>query len=59
MDLSNLVEHVEGFDKLPPREKIRLFAWHLHAHKGVEYFDFDAIRACYREIHLVPDDIAK
>jgi hypothetical protein len=59
MELKDLVEQVDGFDKLPPREKIQLFAWFLHTQKKVEHFDYDAIRFCYRELHIVPDEIGK
>ena len=52
MELSELVQQVEGFDALPPREKIRLFAWFLHTHKRKDSFDNAAVRACYDELHL-------
>ena len=52
MELKDLVEQVEGFDSLPPREKIRLFAWHLHTNNGKEVFDNAAIRACYDDFIL-------
>ena len=58
MDLRELVEQVEGFDALPPREKIRLFAWHLHTNKGKESFQNAAIRACYDELHLAVPNVA-
>lgn len=58
MQLQELVDQVEGFDGLPPRDKIRLFAWWLHAHNGVEHFNNDAIRDCYRAVHVQPDQIA-
>ncbi|MDQ2084312.1 hypothetical protein RA307_29345 [Xanthobacteraceae bacterium Astr-EGSB] len=59
MRLSELVDQVAGFDKLPPREKIQLFAWYLHTHKGVEHFGSDNIRACFKELHLVPGEVGK
>src|SRR6516162_5780874 len=58
MTLEELVGQVAGFDGLAPRDKIRLFAWWLHAHKGVETFDYDAIRACYTQLHIPPDQVA-
>jgi hypothetical protein len=58
MELGELAQQVEGFDALPPREKIRLFAWYLHAHKGKESFDNAAIRGCYDELHLAQPNIA-
>jgi hypothetical protein len=59
MQLHELVSQVADFDKLPPRDKIRLFAWHLHTHKGQEHFGSDHIRALYKELHMVPDDVGK
>ena len=59
MELPDLVGQVDNFGDLPPREKIRLFAWWLHAHKGVELFGNEAIRGCYKTVHLPPDQIAK
>jgi hypothetical protein len=59
MELSELVEEVEGFDALPPREKIRLFAWHLHTHKGMSSFDNATIRACFSAIHVVDPNVSK
>lgn len=58
IELGDLIIHVSGFDKLPPREKIRLFAWFLHTHRATESFDLDAIRNCYKQLHLVPDQIS-
>ena len=58
MELSELIQQVQEFDRLKPREKIRLFAWHLHTHKGKELFDSAAIRGCYDELHLAPPNVA-
>jgi hypothetical protein len=59
MQLHELVDQVAGFDKLPPREKIRIFAWYLHAQKSMEHFGSDHIRACFKELHMVPGDVGK
>lgn len=59
MQLSELVDQVADFDKLPPREKIRLFGWYLHTYRGQEHFGSDNIRALYKELHMVPDDVGK
>jgi hypothetical protein len=58
MELRELVEQAKGFDTFPPREAIRLFAWHLHTNKGKEFFDNAAIRACYGELHLAAPNVA-
>lgn len=55
--LVDLIAQVEGFDDLPPREKIKLFAWHLHTHKGAETFGNAEIRNCFREIAAEPPDV--
>lgn len=54
MTLQELVDQVEGFESLPPRETIRLFVWWLHVHGGRESADNIAVRACYNQVHL-PD----
>jgi hypothetical protein len=59
MELRELVQQVEEFDALPPREKIRLFGWHLHTNKGKSSFDNGAIRGCYDELHLAPPNVAQ
>ena len=59
MELSELVEQVEGFDDLPLRDKIRLFAWHLHTNKGRELFGNSGIRGCFDELHLRDPNVAK
>jgi hypothetical protein len=53
MELSEFVDQVKGFDKLPPREKIKLFGWYLHTHEKRELFHSDHIRTCYKKVHLV------
>jgi hypothetical protein len=58
MELTDLVEQIADFDTLPPRQKIRLFAWYLHVHRSIEVFDYEAIRSCYKQLHLVPDVVS-
>jgi hypothetical protein len=57
MELSELVDQVESFDKLPPREKIKLFGWYLHTQEKKEHFHSDHIRACFKKLHLVPGEV--
>lgn len=52
MMLQELVALVGGFHALPPREKIRLFAWYLHTHKKFDTFKNGDVRACFDELHL-------
>lgn len=58
MELADLVQQVEGFDKLPPRETIRLFAWWLHTHQNKEVFDNADIRSCYDRLHMSQPNVA-
>lgn len=58
MDLKDLIDLVDDFDSKEPREKIRLFAWFLHAHRKKETFDNAAIRACFREIHALDPGVS-
>jgi hypothetical protein len=52
MHLHELVDQVEGFNALPPRDVIRLFAWWLHVHGGREIIDNEALRKCYNDLHM-------
>lgn len=56
--VADFIAQVEGFDSLPPREKIKIFAWHLHVHMGLECFGNAEIRQCFRDIHTEPPDVA-
>ncbi len=58
MELADLAAQVDGFDNLPPREKIRLFAWHLHTNGGKDVFDNAMIRSCYDQLHLAVPNVA-
>jgi len=58
MGLSEFVQQVDNFDALSTREKIKLFAWHLHTHGDMEAFDNAAIRSCFRELHLDTPDVS-
>jgi hypothetical protein len=58
MQLNELVDQVEGFNKLSPRETIRLFSWWLHVHGGRETIDNDALRKCYDELHMSAPNVA-
>jgi hypothetical protein len=58
MDLADLVNQVSGFDAATPGEKIRLFAWFLHTHRGMETFGTSDIRSCYEKLHLSPPNVA-
>lgn len=54
MTLADLARAVPGFDGLPHVAKIKLFAWHLHTNRGVEYFRPADISRCFDELHLAP-----
>ena len=57
MTLFDFIAQVDGFDALAPREKIKLFGWHLHQQKGLETFGNGEIRECFRLIHSEPPDV--
>jgi hypothetical protein len=58
MQVADFVAQVGGFDGLPPREKIQLFAWFLHTHRGQEVFDSGGIRVCFDELHALQPNVA-
>jgi hypothetical protein len=58
MELSDLVNQVSSFDGAAPGEKIRLFAWFLHTHRGMATFKTTDVRACYKKRHLPVPNIA-
>jgi hypothetical protein len=58
MTLSEFVAQLAGFDGPPPRDKIRLFAWYLHSHDGVEVLTNDNVRECFRQIAADPPNVS-
>lgn len=52
MELAELVEQVPSFDSATPKDKVKFFAWWLHAHGGKETFGPADIRACSAKIHV-------
>ncbi|TAU26486.1 hypothetical protein ELI48_10095 [Rhizobium ruizarguesonis] len=58
MFLADFVQQVDGFDALSPKDKIKVFGWYLHVHKALASFDNEAIRACFKQIHLTPPDVS-
>jgi len=59
MELADLVNQIDEFDKASPRHKIRLFAWFLHTHRAKETFDNAQVRGCFVELHLADPSVAK
>jgi hypothetical protein len=51
MTLAELIARTPNFDTSSHYDKIRLFAWHLHAQQNIEIFDNSLIRDCYRTVH--------
>jgi hypothetical protein len=58
MKLQELVDQVEGFNTLPPRDKIQLFAWWLHVHGSRETVDNALLRNCFDELHLLDPKVS-
>lgn len=52
MQLQELVDQIAGFDTAAPKEKIKLFAWWLHAHGGRELFGPADVRGCFSAVHM-------
>jgi hypothetical protein len=59
MELTDLANQVDGFNKASAREKIQLFGWFLHTHGGKEVFDSTDIRGCFSRLHMVDPNVAK
>jgi hypothetical protein len=59
MRLAEFVAETQGFENLQPREQIRLFGWFLHTYGNASSFDNDAIRGCFRQLHMVTPDVHK
>jgi hypothetical protein len=58
MELADFVRQAPGFAGFSPREQICLFAWFLHTYRCVETVTNTNIRACFRELDLVPPDVS-
>lgn len=51
-ELAEFVKNVDGFGDLGHSDKIKLFGWFLHVHRGQDRFDAQAIRKCYDDVHV-------
>ena len=51
MKLEDFVRAVEKYDQLGPTDKIRVFAWHLHRHRGLERFRTSHLTQCFEDLH--------
>ncbi|WEX85990.1 hypothetical protein PZN02_002237 [Sinorhizobium garamanticum] len=58
MEISEFVHQVDGFDGLAPKEKIKVCAWFLHVHKAMASFDNEAVRNCFKQLHLNSPDVS-
>ncbi len=58
MELSEFVQQVDGFETTTPRDKIKIFAWFLHTHKLMTAFDNEAIRNCFKQLHIAAPDVS-
>lgn len=59
MELAEFVDRVSDFHSLSPREKMRLFAWHLHVNEGLELIDNASVRGCFVKIHEPAPNVAR
>ena len=51
-ELEQLVESIENFDGWGHGEKLKFFAWYIHAQKRRDRFDPAALRSCYEEVGI-------
>jgi hypothetical protein len=58
MELSEFITVVGNFDSCDGMEKIKLLAWHLHAHEGRDRFDRPDIRKCFANLHQASPDLS-
>lgn len=58
MLLADFIQQVDGFDSLSPKDKIKVFGWYLHVHKSMASFDNEAVRACFKQLHLMSPDLS-
>src|SRR5436305_2097598 len=58
MELHEIPGHVAGFVNLPPREKIQIFAWFIHAHLKRDVITSADIRKCFADLHMADPGIA-
>jgi hypothetical protein len=54
MELREFVSLVAGFAELSHPERVKHFAWYLHAHQQNDRFDDGAIEACYVAVDMEP-----
>lgn len=52
MELIELVAQIPDFAHKKHAEKIKIFAWHLHTHRGQDQFTGGQIRKCYEDLDL-------
>lgn len=51
MTLDDFIAGIGGFVALPHPERVKLFAWFLHAHGRRERFEAQHLQACYDDSH--------
>lgn len=59
MELTEFVAQITDFDALSSREKICLFAWFLHVHRGMDVFSNAKIRRCFQDLASPEPQIAR
>jgi hypothetical protein len=58
MELTDLASIVPNFTGLAQVERVKIFGWHLHVHKGKDLFTTADVRLCYDALHLEAPNIA-
>lgn len=57
MKLEDVIHTAAGFSGWNHAEKIKFFAWFLHAHEKQEYFTPAQIKACFDRLNLAPPSV--
>jgi hypothetical protein len=52
MTLAELVQGIPSFGSWSHVERIKLFAWNLHTHAGLDCFTASDLKHCYEELHM-------
>src|ERR1700689_1389020 len=60
MVLTEFIALVQNFRDLSDPDKILHLGWFLHAHRNRERFNVDALRQCFKKLHMeVPANLAR
>jgi hypothetical protein len=58
MKPADFIQDVPNFHSMSGVDRILLVGWYLHTYRKRELFDNEAIRECFRQIHVEPPDVS-